>query len=139
MVIQELFKQKTAVLVNQYSEVEILPGVHANGELSLGENIADHGGVSVAYTALHNALKGKEIAPIDGLTADQRFFIAYSQVWAANITDAEIRNRTKSDPHSLGMWRVNGALPHINMWYDAFNVKPTDKLFVPADQRLKLW
>ena len=86
-----------------------------------------------------NATKDAPLKEIDGLTADQRFFLAYAGVWAANITEEEIRNRTKSDPHSLGEWRVNGALPHIDAWYEAFNVKPTDKLYLPADKRVKLW
>ena len=75
----------------------------------------------------------------DGLTADQRFFVAYAGVWAANITEKEIRSRTKSDPHSLGRWRVNGALPHVDAWYEAFNVKEGNKLFIPKSERLDLW
>lgn len=133
------FNERADGYAKFYSNIKVLPDLNANGRFTLGENLADHGGLMVAYEAYKEATKNNPLPVIDGLTADQRFFIAYSQVWAANITDAEIRNRTKSDPHSLGMWRVNGALPHINMWYDAFNVKPTDKLFVPADQRLKLW
>jgi putative endopeptidase len=84
-------------------------------------------------------MKENPIGIVNGFTPQQRFFIAYAGVWAGNITDKEIRNLTKSDPHSLGRWRVNGALPHIDMWYDAFNVKPGDKMYIPADQRLQLW
>ena len=122
-----------------FSKIKVLPDLNANGRFTLGENLADHGGLQVAFEAYKDATKDAPLETIDGLTPDQRFFIAYSEVWAANITEAEIRQRTKSDPHSLGRWRVNGALPHINMWYDAFNVKNTDKLFIPAEQRLKLW
>ena len=84
-------------------------------------------------------MKDNPLGTLDGFTPEQRFFLAYAGVWAGNITEAEIRNRTKSDPHSLGEWRVNGALPHIDMWYDAFGVKETDKMFVPKEQRLSLW
>ena len=136
---EELFKQKTAVLVNQYSEVEILPGVHANGELSLGENIADHGGVSVAYTALHNALKGKEIAPIDGLTADQRFFIAYAHVWAQNATDEEKSRLTKLDVHSLAENRVNVTLKNFPAFFEAFGIKEGDTMVRPESERVSIW
>ena len=83
--------------------------------------------------------KQAELPNIDGLTADQRFFLAYAGVWAGNITEAEIRNRTKSDPHSLGEWRVNGALPHIDAWYEAFNVNENDKMYIPKEKRLNLW
>jgi putative endopeptidase len=86
-----------------------------------------------------NAMKENPMPEIDGFTPEQRFFLAYAGVWANNITDAEIRSRTKSDPHSLGRFRVNGALPHIDMWYDAFGVKETDAMFVPKEQRLSLW
>ena len=136
---EEQFKQKTAVLVNQYSEVEILPGVHANGELSLGENIADHGGVSVAYTALHNALKGKEKAPIDGLTSDQRFFIAYAHVWAQNATDEEKARLTKLDVHSLAENRVNVTLKNFPAFFEAFGIKEGDPMFRPESERVSIW
>ena len=88
---------------------------------------------------IRHATKDAPLETIGGLTPDQRFFLAYAGVWAANITEEEIRNRTKMDPHSLGEWRVNGALPHINAWYEAYGVKPGDKLYLPEDKRLKLW
>ena len=97
------------------------------------------GGLEVSFNAYKHATKDATLNTVDGLTPDQRFFVAYAGVWAANITDEEIRNLTKMDPHSLGRWRVNGALPHINAWYDAFNVKPGDKLYLPENERLKLW
>ena len=122
-----------------FSAIKVLPDLNANGRLTLGENLADHGGLQVAFYAYKNATKNAPLKTIDGFTPDQRFFLAYAGVWAANITDEAIRNYTKSDPHSLGEWRVNGALPHIDMWYDAFNVKQGDKLFVPKAERLELW
>lgn len=133
------FVERTSKYADFFSAIKVLPDLNGNGNLTLGENLADHGGLQVAYTAYKNATKDKPLKVKDGFTADQRFFLAYSGVWAANITETEIRNRTKSDPHSLGKWRVNGALPHINAWYDAFNVKESDKMFIPESERLQLW
>ena len=135
----EQFKARTDKYADFFSAIKVLPDLNANGKLTLGENLADHGGLQVAYAAFKNATKNKPLPVIDGLTADQRFFLAYAGVWAGNITEAEIRNRTKSDPHSLGRWRVNGVLPHIDAWYDAFGVKPGDKMYIPKEQRLPLW
>jgi len=135
----EQFKARTDKYADFFSAIKVLPDLNANGKLTLGENLADHGGLQVAYAAFKNATKNKPLPVIDGLTADQRFFLAYAGVWAGNITEAEIRNRTKSDPHSLGRWRVNGALPHIDAWYDAFGVKPGDKMYIAKEQRLPLW
>ena len=133
------FIERTGKYADFFSAIEVLPGLNANGRLTLGENLADHGGLQVAWAAYKNATKRKKLADKDGLTADQRFFHAYAGVWAGNITEAEIRNRTKSDPHSLGRWRVNGALPHIDAWYEAFGVKEGDKMFIPKSERLDLW
>jgi putative endopeptidase len=133
------FTERTDRYVDFFSAIEVLPGLKANGRLTLGENLADHGGLQVAYAAYKNATKLAPLGEKDGLTADQRFFHAYAGVWAGNITDEEIRNRTKSDPHSLGRWRVNGALPHIDAWYTAFGVKEGDKMFIPKSERLQLW
>jgi len=135
----EQFKTRTDKYADFFSAIKVLPDLNANGRLTLGENLADHGGLMVAYAAFKNATKNNPLPVIDGLTADQRFFLAYAGVWAGNITEAEIRNRTKSDPHSLGRWRVNGALPHIDAWYEAFGVKEGDKMFIPKEQRLPLW
>ena len=135
----EQFKARTDKYADFFSAIKVLPDLNANGRLTLGENLADHGGLQVAYAAFKNATKNKPLPVIDGLTPDQRFFLAYAGVWAGNITEAEIRNRTKSDPHSLGRWRVNGALPHIDAWYEAFGVKPGDKMYIPKEQRLPLW
>ncbi len=133
------FTERAEKYANFFSNIKVLPDLNANGHLTLGENLADHGGLQVAWYAYKNATKRQQLPVIDGLTADQRFFLAYAGVWAGNITEAEIRNRTKSDPHSLGRWRVNGALPHIDMWYEAFGVKEGDKMFIPKSERLPLW
>jgi len=133
------FMARAGKYADFFSAIKVLPDLNANGRLTLGENLADHGGLQVAFYAYKNATKDAPLKTIDGFTPDQRFFLAYAGVWAANITDEAIRNYTKSDPHSLGEWRVNGALPHIDMWYDAFNVKQGDKLFVPKAERLELW
>ena len=133
------FNEKADLCDNFFSAIKVLPDLNANGRFTLGENLADHGGLQVAYTAFKNATKNSKPADKDGYTADQRFFMAYAGVWAGNITDEEIRHRTKSDPHSLGRWRVNGALPHIDAWYEAFGVKEGDKLYLPKSERLELW
>lgn len=133
------FTKRTDKYAEFFSNIKVLPDLNANGRLTLGENLADHGGLQVAFAAYKNATKRNPLPVIDGLTPDQRFFLAYAGVWAGNITEAEIRNRTKSDPHSLGRYRVNGALPHIDMWYDAFGVKEGDKMFIPKSERLPLW
>ena len=133
------FTERTDKYADFFSSIKVLPDLNANGKLTLGENLADHGGLQVAYAAFKNATKRNPLPVIDGLTADQRFFLAYAGVWAGNITEAEIRNRTKSDPHSLGRWRVNGALPHIDAWYEAFGIKEGDAMFIPKEKRLQLW
>ena len=133
------FDARATEYANFFSNIKVLPDLNANGRFTLGENLADHGGLEVAFAAFENVNKKEKLPVIDGLTPEQRFFIAYSGVWAGNITEKEIRSRTKSDPHSLGKWRVNGALPHINAWYEAFGVKEGDALFLPESKRLKLW
>ena len=133
------FEKKADKYAEFFSKIKVLPDLNANGKLTLGENLADHGGLQVAYYAYKTATKDAPLSTIDGLTPDQRFFLAYAGVWAGHITEAAIRQQTKSDPHSLGRWRVNGALPHIDMWYDAFGVKEGDKMFVPKSERLSLW
>lgn len=133
------FKAKTQVLVDHFNAIEVLPGLQANGELTLGENIADHGGIMVAYQAFKNATKDAPLPVKDGFTPEQRFFLAYSAVWAGNIRDEQIRVYTKSDPHSLGRWRVNGTLPHIDAWYEAFGITPEHKLYIPAEKRAQVW
>ena len=133
------FKEKTQILVDHFNKIEVLPGLFANGEFTLGENIADHGGLMVAYQAFKNATAKAPLAEKDGFTPEQRFFLAYSTVWAGNIRDEQIRVYTKSDPHSLGRWRVNGTLPHIDAWYEAFGITEEHKLYIPAEQRAQVW
>ena len=133
------FKAKTAVLVKQFDEVEVLPGVHANGALSLGENIADHGGLRISYTALQNSFNGHHPAPIDGFSAEQRFYLAYAKVWADNITDEEIARRTKLDVHSLGRNRVNVTLRNLDTFFDAFGIADGDPMWRPVSERVIIW
>jgi len=133
------FEERANLYAEFFSNIKVLPDLNANGRFTLGENLADHGGLQVSFYAYKNATAKKPLKVKDGFTPDQRFFIAYASVWGQNITEKEIRNRVKNDPHSLGEWRVNGALPHIDMWYDAFNVKEGDKMFIPKEQRLDLW
>lgn len=133
------FNEKTAVLVKQYDEVEILPGLHANGKLSLGENIADHGGVSIAYTALHNALGDEMPTDIDGFNVDQRFFIGYAHLWAQNITDEEKARLTKLDVHSLAENRINVTLRNFQAFFDAFGIKEGDPMWRPESERVSIW
>ena len=133
------FKERAQVMVVFFNKIEVLPGLQANGELTLGENLADHGGLNVAYLAFQNATKDAPLGVVDGFTPEQRFFLAYATLWAGNIRDEQIRVYTKSDPHSLGKWRVNGALPHIQAWYDAFHITPSDPLYVAPENRVNVW
>ena len=134
------FKERAQVLVDYFGNIEVLPGLKANGELTLGENIADHGGLQVSFLALQKAMAEKPLGKDEhGFTPEQRFFLSYANVWAENTRDEQIRLQTKSDPHSLGRWRVNAALPHISMWYDAFGVKEGDALYLPVEKRASIW
>ncbi len=140
----EAFKLKTDVLVKQFDAVEVLPArdgqpaLHADGRLSLGENIADQGGLRVAYTALHNAIDTEAVAPIDGFTPDQRFYLAYATLWAQSIRDEEIARLTKNDVHSLGVNRVNITLRNLQSFYDAFGITE-GPMFLPAEERVVVW
>ena len=133
------FQQRAQVMDDFFSNIEVLPGLMGNGKLTLGENLADHGGLMVAFQAFKNATATAPLAVKDGFTPEQRFFLAYANLWAGNIREAEIHRRTKSDPHSLGEWRVNGALPHIDAWYEAFGITENDSLFVPKAERVTIW
>ncbi len=133
------FQQRAQVMDDFFSNIEVLPGLMGNGKLTLGENLADHGGLMVAFQAFKNATAAAPLAVKDGFTPEQRFFLAYANLWAGNIREAEIHRRTKSDPHSLGEWRVNGALPHIDAWYEAFGITENDSLFVPKAERVTIW
>lgn len=133
------FNERADMYADFFSNINVLPDLKANGRFTLGENLADHGGLQVSYLAYKNATGKRPLKTKDGFTPDQRFFLAYAGVWGQNITEQEIRNRVKRDPHALGKWRVNGALPHVDAWYEAFNVKEGDKLFIPKKNRLDLW
>ena len=133
------FNERTKVIIDFFNKIEVLPGLNANGQLTVGENIADHGGLKIAMQAFKNATKENPLPTEDGYTPEQRFYLSYANVWAGNIRDEEIRNLTKNDPHSLTRWRVNGTLPHIDDWYTAFGIKEGDALFVPKEQRLDIW
>jgi putative endopeptidase len=133
------FDARTKGLADYFDAIEVSPGTKANGKFTLGENIADHGGLQVSYNAFTKATKESPLAKVDGFTPEQRFFLSYANVWAGNIRPEEILVLTKSDPHSLGKWRVNGALPHIQAWYDVFGIKPTDAMYVKPENRVSIW
>ena len=135
----ENFKARTKVMADFFNKIEVLPGLHANGELTLGENIADHGGLNIAFQAFQNATKENPLGTKDGFTPEQRFFLSYALVWGGNIREAMLRQLKKIDPHSPGRWRVNGALPHIDAWYKAFNITKKDALFIPKNKRVDIW
>ncbi len=132
------FKERTAILVDQYDQLTVLDTVRADGELTLGENIADLGGLHIAFQALQKAITGNE-QPIDGFTPDQRFFLAYSHLWAQNIRDEEILKRTKTDVHSLGRNRVNGPLRNMTAFHTAFGVDEGDPMYLTENQRALIW
>ncbi len=137
------FDARTKVMEEAFNRIEVAPGVHANGAFTLGENIADHGGLQVSYLAfcLNEEAKpeNERLTERDGFTPAQRFFLAYANVWAGNIRPEEILSRTKSDPHSLGRWRVNGALPQIGAWYEAWNVTEESPLYIAPENRVSIW
>ncbi len=133
----KLFDERTKVLVEQFNSYLVLDSIHADGTLSLGENIADLGGLNISFQAFK--LANNDTKPVDGFTPNQRFYLAYSHVWAQNIRDKEILRRTKEDPHSLGKLRVIGPLKNIPEFYEAFNVKPGQQMFLEEAQRAKIW
>lgn len=135
------FQQRTAVMAKYFDGIEVAPGVHANGSLTLGENIADHGGLNISYQAFQNAQRAAKhpVGTVDGFTPEQRFYLAYANLWAQNIRPEQVLVQTKSDPHSLGEWRVNGALPHINEWYEAWGVTAESPMYVAPEERVSIW
>lgn len=134
------FTARAQVLVDYFNGIEVAPGLFANGQFALGENIADNGGVNISLQALQKAKsEGTIQEEMDGFTANQRFFLAYANVWAGNIRDKEIVRRTTEDPHSLGKWRVNATLPHIDGFAEAFGIKEGDKMFVAPEKRAHIW
>ena len=135
----ERFNKRAQVMVNFFDSIQVAPGVHANGKQTLGENIADYGGLQVSYQAFKNATAQNPLPVVDGLTPEQRFFLAYAGVWANNVRPEYVLYLTKMDVHSLGEWRVNGALPQIDAWYEAFNITEKDPMFLPKEERVSIW
>ena len=135
----ERFNKLTEILVRQFDDVEVAPGVHANGTFTLGENIADQGGLRIALTAYLQSMKGKDLSEIDGFSAIQRFYLSYANVWAGNIRPEEIIVRTKTDPHSLGESRVNVTLRNISPFFETFDIKEGDKMYRPESERVIIW
>ena len=133
------FQAEAAKLGAQFSKFEVAPGVNVNGDLTMGENIADFGGISLALDAYHASLHGQPAPVIDGLTGDQRVFLGWAQVWREKMrADAE-RERIVADPHSPPRFRVDGPLRNVDAWYSAFDIKPTDPMYVPPEQRVRIW
>jgi len=135
----EAFKARTAKLIDQFNQVEVLPGVYANGAATLGENIADQGGLRIAYTAMQNSFGENHPEPVDGFTAEQRFYLGYANVWAQNITDKEKARRVLMDVHSIGEDRVNATLRNIATFFEAFDVKEGDAMYRPEEDRVVIW
>ena len=137
---EEKFNERAQVLVEQYDKIVVLDSLHADGRYTLGENIADQGGLLVSYQAYMNTLKGKNVpADIDGFTYRQRFYIGYANLWAQNLRPQEIMRRTKTDVHSLGKWRVNAALRNIEDFYTAFDIKEGDAMYLAPEERINIW
>ena len=133
------YDERTKVLADWFSKQEAMPGLFVNGQKTLGENIGDNGGIQVAYRAYENRMKQEPLNTVDGFTPAQRFFLAYARVWASNITPEFLARAVNSDVHSPHIFRVNAALPMIDSWYDAFNIQPTDKMFIPKEKRALVW
>lgn len=133
------FETRAARLGKQYSGFEPLPGVHVNGQLTIGENIADLGGLTLGLDAYHNSLNGKPAPVRDGLTGEQRVFLGWAQAWRGKVTDVYVKRQVVSDPHSPCQFRVNGVVHNIDSWYSAFSVKPDDKLYLAPQDRVHIW
>jgi predicted metalloendopeptidase len=133
------FRKRSSALSAQFAAFEVLPGLKVNGALTLGENIGDLGGLGVAYRAYRQSLGGKDAPVIGGLTGDQRFFLSYGQIWRSKYRDEELRSLVLSNSHAPPLTRVNGAVRNVDAWYAAFNVQPGDKLYLPPDQRVRIW
>ncbi|MDR3387045.1 MAG: M13 family metallopeptidase, partial [Rudaea sp.] len=133
------FEARAKELGRQYSAFEPLPGVHVSGDLTMGENIADLGGLTLALDAYHASLNGKAAPVINGMTGDQRVFLGWAQAWRGKVTDDYVKRQVVSDPHSPRQFRVNGVVHNIDAWYAAFGVKPGEKLYVAPDKRVHIW
>jgi putative endopeptidase len=133
------FEARTGALAKQFSAYSPVPGMFVNGQLTLGENIADLAGLTVAQDAYHLSLKGRDAPVLDGFTGDQRLFMAYAQVWRYKAHEATSRQRVLSDPHSPPEFRVSGTVRNVDAWYRAFNVTPGGKLYLAPEARVHLW
>jgi len=133
------FQELGQRLVTQYSEFELLPGVHVNGALTLGENIGDLSGVTAALDAYHEALGGHPAPVLDGFTGDQRFFLGWAQTWREVIRDNALQTALATDPHSPGEVRVNGVVRNLDEWYEAFDIQPGDELYLSPEDRVDIW
>jgi predicted metalloendopeptidase len=133
------FKAKTTALVNQYNAFEPLPGYHVNGELTLGENIADNSGLAIAAKAYKISLKGKKAPVIDGMTGEQRLYAGWAQVWRSKMREQQQIVQVKTDPHSPGQYRANGTLRNQPGFYEAFKVKQGDKMYLAPQERVIIW
>jgi len=134
-----MFNKLADQLVAQFDSIKVLGDEHANGRLTLGENIADQGGLRIAYSAYLKTAEAKANKTVDGFTPAQRFYLSYANVWADNIREEEILRRTKIDEHSLGRWRVNATLKNIDTFYEAFGIKPGDGMYLAPEKRVVIW
>ena len=135
----QAFKARVDRLAAQYDGYTVLPGLNINGRLTLGENIGDLGGLSVAYAAYQRSLQGKSAPVLDGLSGDQRYFLSWAQVWRTLTRDQQLRTQVTSNPHSPPQFRVNGVVRNVDAWYEAFGVKPGDQLYLPPEERVHIW
>jgi len=133
------FQERGKKEISLYNSFTVLDSLHINGALTNGENIADLGGVNIAYDAFKMTEQGKDTTKIDGLTPDQRFFISVAQIWRLKFKDEFVRNQINTDPHSPAMWRVNGPLMNVDAFYTAFNIQPDDKMYKPDSARVRIW
>ena len=136
---RKAFEARTGMLGAQFDSYEGLPGLHVNGKLTMGENIGDLSGISIALKAYHASLHGKKAPVLDGFTGDQRFFLSFAQVWRGKYRDGQMRQQILSNPHSPPHFRVDGPTRNVDAWYKAFDVKTGDKMYLPPDKRVKLW
>jgi putative endopeptidase len=135
----QAFSSRVDALAAQYNGYTVLPGLNINGRLTLGENIGDLGGLSVSYQAYHRSLRGASAPLLDALTGDQRFFLSWAQVWRTLSREEQLRTQVMSNPHSPPQFRVNGVVRNVDAWYQAFDVRPCDRLYLPPEERVHIW
>jgi putative endopeptidase len=133
------FEVKTKMVVQQYSNYVAIDSLHVNGELTLGENIADFGGIMIAYQAFKKTKQGKSKEKIDGLTPEQRFFMSWANIWRTNYTPEALKKQVNTNPHSPAMFRANGPISNMKEFYDAFGIKEGDKMWRAENERIKIW